>query len=66
LQAPGKSYWLTAHTVADGKRVIAWSLAGTPIAWGSTPLTAVVLLEENNPVLAEYIAGMLLESALAP
>ena len=66
LLAPGKSYWLTAHTVADEEKIISWALAGTPTAWGGTPLTVVVLLEGGNPVLAEYNAKMLLEAALEP
>jgi hypothetical protein len=66
LQVSGKSYWLTSRTVTGDEQVVTWALAGTPITWGSTPLTVVVLLEEENPVLAEYVAGTLLEAALEP
>jgi len=66
VQPAGKSYWLISRTVTEDGQSATWALAGTPNTWGSTPLTVVVLLEENNPALAEYVAGMLLETAQQP
>jgi cell division protein FtsW (lipid II flippase) len=66
VQLAGKSYWLISRTATDDGQSVTWALAGTPTTWGSTPLTVVVLLEENNPILAEYIAGTLLETAQQP
>jgi len=66
LQVSEKSYWLTSRTITGDEQVVSWALAGTPITWGSTPLTVVVLLEEENHALAEYVAGTLLDAALEP
>ncbi|MBN1449692.1 MAG: hypothetical protein JW963_01640, partial [Anaerolineales bacterium] len=57
-------YW--SFTSATGKTPQTWYLAGTLPDWSGTPLALVVLLEEDNPKLAEEIGGELLNMALQP
>ncbi len=55
-------YWQIISSQKDEEN-LTWLLAGTPSDWSGTPLALVVLLEENNPVLAEEIARNLLLGA---
>jgi hypothetical protein len=57
-------YW--SYVSATSKAPLTWYMAGTLPDWGGTPLALVVLLEENNPRLAEEIGGELLNTALKP
>ncbi len=62
----GKPYWQNVgQASADEDTIITWLLAGSLPDWGGTPLTLVVILEENNTYLAEYIGDSLLEAALS-
>jgi cell division protein FtsW (lipid II flippase) len=59
--------WQTTAVVPNGPgKSVSWSLAGTLPSWNGTPLTLVVLLEENNPDLAQAIAQAVLQAALRP
>ena len=58
------SYW--NFTSAAGEKPLTWHLAGTLPDWSGTPLALVLLLEENNPILAEIIGRELLGTALQP
>jgi cell division protein FtsW (lipid II flippase) len=66
LMVNGESYW--AHTgLAKGTdSTVTWFIAGTPPNWQATPLVAVVLLEEENTQLAEWIGRELLVDAMSP
>jgi len=57
-----EAYWQILSTPKN-EEDLTWLLAGTPSEWSGTPLALVVLLEENNPALAEEIARSLLSSA---
>jgi len=57
-------YW--SYTSARDNTHITWYLAGTVPDWSGTPLALVVLLEENNPILAHYMGTSLLNIALQP
>ncbi|MCP4141534.1 MAG: FtsW/RodA/SpoVE family cell cycle protein [Chloroflexi bacterium] len=57
-----EAYWQILSTQEDEEN-LTWLLAGTPANWSGTPLALAILLEENNPVLAEEIAQALLSSA---
>jgi cell division protein FtsW (lipid II flippase) len=57
-------YW--SFTSAGGEAPLTWHLAGTLPDWNGTPLALVILLEEDNPKLANEIGGELLETALQP
>ncbi|MBK9208679.1 MAG: hypothetical protein IPL71_10420 [Anaerolineales bacterium] len=62
----GKPYWQNVgQASADEDTIITWLLAGSLPDWGGTPLTLVVILEENNTYLAKYIGDSLLEAALS-
>ena len=62
----GESYW--AHTaLAEGdESPVTWFIGGTPPNWQATPLVVVVLLEEDNARLAEWIGRELLIDAMNP
>ena len=53
------AYWQILSAQAEEEN-LTWLLAGTPTNWQGTPLALAVLLEENNPTLAEEIARALL------
>jgi hypothetical protein len=57
-------YW--SFTSAGDEPPLTWHLAGTLPDWSGTPLALVILLEEENPILAEKIGGELLDTALQP
>ncbi|GAP05686.1 bacterial cell division membrane protein [Anaerolinea thermolimosa] len=64
LASPGKLYWqVTASTTASSHDVT-WFLAGTLTQWKGSPLALAVLLEENNPPLAQSIGETILDTAL--
>ena len=56
-----EAYWQILSTQEDEEN-LTWLLAGTPSNWSGTPLALAILLEEDNPVLAEKIARALLSS----
>jgi cell division protein FtsW (lipid II flippase) len=49
------AYWQLLST-QEQEENLTWLLAGTPSDWQGTSLALAVLLEENNPALAESIA----------
>jgi cell division protein FtsW (lipid II flippase) len=57
-------YWVIAGTAQEKGQVLCWYLSGTLPGWKGAPLTVVVLLEENNPTLAEIVGAGLLQSAV--
>ncbi|MBT3314253.1 MAG: FtsW/RodA/SpoVE family cell cycle protein [Anaerolineae bacterium] len=57
-----EAFWQIISMQEDEEN-LTWLLAGTPSNWSGTPLALAILLEENNPVLAEEIARALLSSA---
>ena len=66
LMVAGESYW--AHTArAEGTdSTVTWFMAGTPPNWQATPMVVVVLLEEDNVSLAQWIGRELLVDAMNP
>lgn len=59
--------WQTVASTPNGPdRYASWYLAGTLPTWNGAPLALVVLLEEDNPALAEIIGQAMLQSALRP
>jgi cell division protein FtsW (lipid II flippase) len=55
-------YW--SFTGTADKTPLTWYLAGTLPDWSGTPLALVVVLEENNSILAETIGQKVLDKAL--
>jgi cell division protein FtsW (lipid II flippase) len=45
---------------------LTWYLSGTLPTWEGTPMTLVLLLEEDNPALASEIGAAVLDSAMWP
>jgi cell division protein FtsW (lipid II flippase) len=66
LVAPGSPYWRLMGNASEKGQILRWYLSGTmPRAeWQGTPLTVVVLLEEDNANLAEWIGAHILQAAL--
>jgi membrane peptidoglycan carboxypeptidase len=67
LAVSGEPFWAITGTAqgGSGKR-FTWFTGGTLPGWQGVPLTIVVLLEEDNPVLAENIGMSVLNDALTP
>ena len=62
----GKNYWSHIGQATEKDTSVTWFLAGTPSNWQASPLVVVVLLEDNNSGLAEYIGQELLVDAMYP
>lgn len=62
----GEPYWeWVGQDSRNGSR-LTWYLGGTLPDWQATPVTVVVLLEEENSSLAVRLGRMLLEETLRP
>ena len=72
LQVPGQPFWQFGARFSEKEKFFAWFVAGTLPNWQGTPLTLIVLLEEDNasPIqelpLAESMGKALLIEALEP
>jgi hypothetical protein len=62
----GTPFWLLTASAGTPAEPFTWSLGGTLPNWQGNPVVVVVLLEEDYPLLANYIAQELLESATRP
>lgn len=61
-----KPYWEHVSTLNGGKQGFSWYLGGTLPNWAGTPLTLVILLEEENPTLVKQMGRELMETVLKP
>ncbi len=62
---PGKNYWeTTVSSTDDAGKGISWFLGGTAPGSGSVPLALALVLEDDNPGLAEEIGGQILEASI--
>ncbi len=61
-----KMFWEWSGLAQRQGTTITWYLAGTPADWAGTPLTLVLLLEADQPLLAQQIGQAILEAALQP
>jgi cell division protein FtsW (lipid II flippase) len=66
LMKAGQGYWEQIGAAESDTSSVTWVMGGTPPNWRASPLVVVVLLEENNPRLAEEIAADLLTGAMNP
>ena len=64
--AQSQVYWQHLSQVEEKDGFITWYIGGTPPNWQATPLVVVVLLEENNPRLAQQVGQELLAGAMKP
>lgn len=66
LLVQGHSYWEQTGRARTAKGPISWYLGGTLPDWQGTPLSVVVILEEDDIYLAREMGRALLEQSLAP
>lgn len=61
----GKPYWSHVGQGSLDETIVTWLLAGTVPDWRGAPLALVVVLEENNTFLAEFIAENLMNAGMS-
>jgi cell division protein FtsW (lipid II flippase) len=67
LADPQGMFWQSVTVAPNGpEESVTWWVGGSLPAWQGAPLAAAVLLEENNPALAEAIGREILEKAGEP
>jgi cell division protein FtsW (lipid II flippase) len=66
LQVADQPYWRFGTRVSEKGKSFTWFVAGTLPNWQGTPLTLVVLLEEDNAPAANSLGEALLSEALEP
>jgi len=68
LMVRGQPFWQASGKGIETQehKTITWYLAGTLPGWQGTPLALVVVLEEDNSRLAEFIGQSLMNEALQP
>jgi hypothetical protein len=59
-----QSYWEWTGVAQSGTPYNSWYLAGTLPNWQGTPLTLVILIENNDPLIAQRIGQQLIQAAL--
>ena len=66
LQMSTLPAWQTTATAQTAKGLITWYLSGTIPNWKGAPISLVLLLEEDNPSLAQDIGTTVMKSLLVP
>jgi cell division protein FtsW (lipid II flippase) len=66
LAAQNHSYWEWTGLAQSNQEFNSWYLAGTLPNWQGTPLTVVVLIEGNNPLIGQNIGQKLIQAATRP
>ncbi|MBL8100720.1 MAG: FtsW/RodA/SpoVE family cell cycle protein [Anaerolineales bacterium] len=56
----GNSYWSHVSQASLNETIVTWYIAGTLPDWQGVPLALVIVLEENNIPLAEFIGNNLM------
>lgn len=64
LLMPGSPLWGSFGNAQTDKGEITWYLSGTAPGWKDTPLALALVLEEDNPLLAQQIGSKLLKATL--
>ncbi len=65
LTHPGELHWQSVALAYTPDTPITWYLAGTTTKWRGTPIAVAVVLEENNPALAETIGRALITTVVS-
>ncbi len=60
LAAAGQAFWQSLAVAPHDSQAVTWYLGGTLPDWKGTPLSLALLLEEENPSLAEEIGQKML------
>lgn len=66
LMTAGLPFWEWSGRSTQSDQIVSWYLGGTPTDWQGTPLALVVLLEEDHPLIVQYIGRTLLEMVIQP
>ncbi len=66
LRVPDRPFWRFGTISSEKGKSFTWLAAGTLPGWQGTPLTLVLLLEENNAPLANTMGEALMMKALNP
>lgn len=66
LRVTDRPYWRFGARVSEKEKSFTWFAAGTLPNWQGTPLTLIILLEEDNAPLANSLGEALLNDALKP
>jgi hypothetical protein len=66
LSSGSSSFWQMVATAYSQKNMITWYLAGTDQDWKGSPLAMALVLEQDNPTLAQKIGSNLLNSTDQP
>lgn len=64
LRQEQSSYWQVVAKALSSDDHLTWYLAGTLPEWQGPPLALAIVLEEDNPELAEHIGQTLLEETV--
>ena len=64
LSQSGKLNWKIVAIAEAGETPVTWYLGGSIKEWQGAPLAVAVVIEENNPSLAQEIGEILLQMAL--
>ena len=62
----GKNFWSHIGKAEEADAQVTWFIAGTPPNWEATPIVVIVLLEEDNPRLAQRVGEELIIDAMNP
>jgi hypothetical protein len=65
LTHPGELHWQSVALAYTADTPITWYLAGTTAKWRGTPIAVAVVLEEDNPALAETIGRALITTVVS-
>ncbi|HEY5670188.1 MAG TPA: FtsW/RodA/SpoVE family cell cycle protein [Anaerolineales bacterium] len=67
LAVESQPVWqITTSAADDAGQFVSWFVGGTLPEWSGAPLAIAVVLEENNPQLAEEIGRNVLQQAMMP
>ena len=66
LASPDLPVWESVGQASSGQDHFTWFIGGTVPGWNGQPLALALVLEENNPSLAQQIGETVLKKALNP
>ncbi|HMN61704.1 MAG TPA: penicillin-binding transpeptidase domain-containing protein, partial [Anaerolinea sp.] len=64
LAQPGKLYWQVVATASSSPEPVTWFVGGTVEEWRGAPLAIAIVLEEENPELAQSMGEEIFQAAL--
>ena len=66
LSTQNHTSWEWEGVVNTNQEFNSWYLGGTLPNWQGTPLTVVILIEGNNPIMAQNIGQKIIQEAIKP